>query len=426
MANEWAHLQMRDYAAITPQLGVGNGYFMTANRLSYQLDLNGPSMAVDTACSSSLTAVHLACQALRAGECDQALAGGVNMILTPAINVFYSQAGLSAPDGRCKPFSEEANGIGRGEGVGVLVLRRLADAEGLPIYAVIKGGAVNADGRSNGIAAPNRWSQQAVIAESYQRAGVDPAEIAFVEAHGTGTALGDMIEVKALGHVHGVPRPEPCAIGSIKGNLGHTEGAAGIAGLIKVALALHHGVVPPSRYADAENARLRLAENGLRLLTEPLELPADRNYAAVSSFGLGGTNAHVLLASAPTSAPPPSCPGGGVLTFSSATRDGLRRNAAALAQDLAARPSAQLAQWLDEQPGQGFGTAPRGDSRARARRGRGGTARGGHGRGESGRLVGRCPRRGGHRLDVHRPGFPVPENVPCPARILGLLPAGTR
>jgi 3-oxoacyl-(acyl-carrier-protein) synthase len=345
MANEWAHVQMRDYAAITPQLGVGNGYFMTANRLSYQLDLNGPSMAVDTACSSSLAAVHLACQVLRAGECDQALAAGVNMILTPAINVFYSQAGLSAPDGRCKPFSGEANGIGRGEGVGVLVLRRLGDAEGLPIYAVIKAVAVNADGRSNGIAAPNRWSQQAVITESYRRAGVDPAEIAFVEAHGTGTVLGDMIEVKALGDVHGVPRPEPCAIGSIKDNLGHTEGAAGIAGLIKVALALHHGVVPPSRYADAENVRLRLAENGLRLLTEPLELPADRNYAAVSSFGLGGTNAHVLLASAPTSAPPPSCPGGGVLTFSSATRDGLRRNAAALAQDLAARPSAQLAQW---------------------------------------------------------------------------------
>jgi acyl transferase domain-containing protein len=168
MANEWANLQMSDYAAITPQHGSGNGYFMTANRLSYQFDLKGPSVAVDTACSSSLVAVHLACGALASGECDQAIAGGVNLVLTPAVGVFYTQAGLSAPDARCKPFSGNADGIVRGEGVAVLVLRRLADAQaaGLPIYAVIKGSAVNSDGRSNGITAPNRWAQQQVIGEA--------------------------------------------------------------------------------------------------------------------------------------------------------------------------------------------------------------------------------------------------------------------
>ncbi|MFD9667474.1 type I polyketide synthase [Rhodococcus sp. NPDC059968] len=343
MANEW-NLQMRDVSRITPQLGSGNGYFMTANRVSYHLNLQGPSMAIDTACSSSLVAIHLACAALRSGDCDQALAGGVNLTLTPTVNVFYTQAGLSAPDGRCKPFSGTADGIGRGEGVAVLVLRRLEDAqaEGLPIYAVIEGSAVNNDGRSNGITAPNRWAQQQVVETAYRRAGVTPAQVAFLEAHGTGTVLGDMIEIKALGHVHGVTRPQPCAIGSIKGNLGHTEGAAGVAGLIKVALSLHHRVVPPSRYAQDANPRLRLADNGLRLLSEPMTLPGGVAHGAVSSFGLGGTNAHMLLASAPATDPAAASAGGGVLTLSSNNREGLARNAAVLADDLLARPAADL------------------------------------------------------------------------------------
>ncbi|MFD6356585.1 type I polyketide synthase [Nocardia tengchongensis] len=337
MANEWATVQMRDYKRITPQIGSGNGYFMTANRLSYQLDLKGPSMAVDTACSSSLVAVHQAAGALRAGECDQALAAGVNIAVTPALNVFYTQAGLSAPDGRCKPFSGKADGIGRGEGVAVLVLRRLADAraEGLPIYALITGSAVNNDGRSNGITAPNRWAQQQVVATAYQRAGVTADQITFLEAHGTGTIIGDMIEVKALGAVHGSRREQPCAIGSIKGNLGHTEGAAGIAGLIKAALSLHHRVVPPTRYTVDENTRLRMAEHGLRLLAEPMALPAGRIHGAVSSFGMGGTNAHMLLASAPPTPQAPAAGAGGVLTLSSNDREGLRRNAARLAEHLA-------------------------------------------------------------------------------------------
>ena len=350
MANEWANLHLSDYPAITAQHGSGNGYFMTANRLSYHLDLKGPSVAVDTACSSSLVAVHMACAALRSGECEQSLAGGVNLILTPALNIFYTQAGLSAPDGRCKPFSGAADGIVRGEGVAVLVLRRLADAEaaGLPIYAVIEGGAVNSDGRSNGLTAPNRWSQQQVVAEAYEEAGVRPEQISFIEAHGTGTVLGDMIEVKALGELHGVTRATPCGIGSIKGNLGHTEGAAGIAALIKVALGLHHGVVPPSRYADQENPRLRLADHGLRLLAEPLELPADETvHAGVSSFGLGGTNAHVVLRSAPAAPEAeevPDAAGGGLLTLSAPDRDGLQRAAAALADEIAAQPAERLTQ----------------------------------------------------------------------------------
>ncbi|MFI5498699.1 type I polyketide synthase [Nocardia asteroides] len=344
MANEWANLQMSDYAAITPQHGSGNGYFMTANRLSYQLDLKGPSLAVDTACSSSLVAVHLACAALTSGECDQAVAGGVNLVLTPAVGVFYTQAGLSAPDARCKPFSGNADGIVRGEGVAVLVLRRLADAraEGLPVYAVIKGSAVNSDGRSNGISAPNRWAQQHVIGEAYRRAGIDPAAVDFIEAHGTGTVLGDMIEVKALGGLHGRDRARPCGIGSIKGNLGHTEGAAGVAGVIKVALSLHHGVVAPTRFADQENPRLQLERQGLRLLAEPMPLTGPA-LAGVSSFGIGGTNAHLVLAGAPVEQTPPAA-GGGVLTVSANDEKGLARNVIRLAQLLATVPPDRFAQ----------------------------------------------------------------------------------
>jgi 8-amino-7-oxononanoate synthase len=335
MANEWAHLHLRDYREVTAQSGSGNGYFMTANRLSYQLDLRGPSLAVDTACSSSLVAVHLAAQALGNGECDQAIAAGVNLTLTPAINVFYTKAGLAAPDGHCKPFSGSADGIGRGEGVAVVVLRRLEDAvaASLPIYAVIKGSAVNSDGRSNGITAPNRWAQQHVAATAYRAAGIVPAQISFLEAHGTGTLLGDMIEAKAMADAHR-GRDEPCAIGSIKGNLGHTEGAAGIAGLIKIALSLHHRVVPASRFAESENAQLRLAAGGLRLLASPMELPAETVYAGVSSFGIGGTNCHMVLASAPATEPAPTATGGGVLTLSSDSLEGLRRNAIQLADDI--------------------------------------------------------------------------------------------
>ncbi|MGW0827960.1 type I polyketide synthase [Streptomyces sp. NPDC002845] len=344
MGNEWAHLHMTNYAEVTAQLGSGNGYCMTANRISYHLDLKGPSLAVDTACSSSLVAVHLACNALLAGECDTAIAAGVNVALTPALGIFYTQAGLSAPDGRCKPFSANADGIGRGEGVGAVVLRRLEDAiaDSQPVYAVIRGTAVNQDGRSNGITAPNRWSQQEVLAAAYRRAGVEPSDVTFTEAHGTGTVLGDMIEVKALGHVHSGRAGRPLALGSVKGNIGHTEGAAGIAGLIKVALSLHHKAVPASRFAAKENPALKLAKQGIRLLKAPLRLRSGPTIGGLSSFGMGGTNAHAVLESAPPYAARPEAGqpesgrtgqatgstglGVGVFTLTAPSTDALRRN----------------------------------------------------------------------------------------------------
>ncbi|MER6915970.1 beta-ketoacyl synthase N-terminal-like domain-containing protein [Streptomyces sp. NPDC000594] len=344
MGNEWAQLHLTDYARVTAQVGSGNGYCMTANRISYHLDLKGPSLAVDTACSSSLVAVHLACNALLSGECDTAIAGGVNVALTPALGIFYTQAGLSAPDGRCKPFSADADGIGRGEGVGAVVLRRLEDAiaDGQPVYAVIRGTAVNQDGRSNGITAPNRWSQQEVLSAAYRRAAVEPSDVTFMEAHGTGTVLGDMIEVKALGGLHTGRSGRPLAFGSVKGSIGHTEGAAGIAGLIKVALSLHHRVVPASRYATKENPALKLNTQGLRLLKTPLRLQNRPTIGGLSSFGMGGTNAHAVLESAPPYAARPEAAGtdpgsvsvahgrtglgGGVFTLSAPNPAALRRN----------------------------------------------------------------------------------------------------
>lgn len=336
MGNEWAQLSVTDYANLTAQAISGNGYCMTANRISYHLDLKGQSLAVDTACSSSLVAVHLAANALLAGECDYALAGGVNVAVTPSLSIFYTQAGLSAPDGRCKPFSADANGIGRGEGVGVVVLRRLEDAiaDGQRVYAVIRGTAVNQDGRSNGITAPNRWSQREVIAAAYRRAEVEPEEVTFLEAHGTGTQLGDRIETNALGDLH-AGRAKPLAFGSVKGNLGHTEGAAGIAGLIKVALSLHHRMVPASRFAAKENPVLQLADRGLKLLKAPLRLSAkEPAIAGLSSFGLGGTNAHAVLESAPQvtrsslarAAAAQSGIGAAVFTLTASSPEGLRRN----------------------------------------------------------------------------------------------------
>ncbi|MER7732238.1 beta-ketoacyl synthase N-terminal-like domain-containing protein [Streptomyces erythrochromogenes] len=347
MGGEWGRLTMSDLARVTPLLGSGSSAGMAANRISYHFNFTGPSLAVDTACSSSLVAVHLAAGSLLTGECDTALAGGANIVLSPSLGMVYGQLGLAAADGRCKPFSADADGIGRSDGVGLVVLRRLADAlaDGQRIYAVLRGSAVNQDGRSNGVIAPNRWSQQRVLDSAYRRAGVTPDRVAFVEAHGTGTVLGDAIECAALGAVHGVPRETPCAIGSVKGNLGHTEGAAGIAGLIKTALALHHRIVPASLFADRENPRLRLGERGLRLLKSPMRLPRGESLAGVSSFGMGGTNAHAVLGSAPRT--PRTADGArtrgardavGVFTLSADTPEALRRNLAAQADAVAGRP----------------------------------------------------------------------------------------
>ncbi|MEU9163599.1 type I polyketide synthase [Streptomyces sp. NPDC048424] len=346
MGGEWGRLTMSDLARVTPLLGAGSSAGMAANRISYHFNFTGPSLAVDTACSSSLVAVHLAAGSLLTGECDTALAGGVNIVLSPSLGMVYGQLGLAASDGRCKPFSADADGIGRSDGVGLVVLRRLEDAlaDGQRIYAVLRGSAVNQDGRSNGVIAPNRWSQQRVLDSAYRRAGVTPDRVAFVEAHGTGTVLGDAIECAALGAVHGVPRETPCAIGSVKGNLGHTEGAAGIAGLIKTVLALHHRIVPASLFADRENPRLRLGERGMRLLKSPMRLPRGESLAGVSSFGMGGTNAHAVLGSAPRIPRAAGARTGGtrdavgVFTVSGDTPEALRRNLAAQAEAVAGRP----------------------------------------------------------------------------------------
>ncbi|MFE6359069.1 type I polyketide synthase [Streptomyces sp. NPDC057806] len=346
MANEWAHLALKDYDEITARHGSGNGYFMGANRVSYHLDLKGPSLAVDTACSSSLVAVHLAMNSLRWGECDHALVAGTNLIMTPVINIFYTQAGLSAPDGRCKPFSASADGIGRAEGVAVLVLRRLSDAlaDRQPVYAVLKETGSNQDGRSNGITAPNRWAQEQLIGSVWQRAGITADDIAFVEAHGTGTLLGDFIEAQALGRLTSGRSGGSVALGSVKSNFGHAEGAAGIAGLIKTVLALHHRTVPPSRFAHDENTKLDLPGQRLSLLKSPLRLPSGTVHAAVSSFGMGGSNAHAVLASAPRTVhrTQPGAPG--VFTVSARGAERLRANLLAQADALSRRPGDQLAQ----------------------------------------------------------------------------------
>ncbi|MFE5887501.1 type I polyketide synthase [Streptomyces sp. NPDC056462] len=346
MANEWAYLQLADYDRITARYGSGNGYFMGANRVSYHLDLKGPSLAVDTACSSSLYAVHLAMGSLRSGECDYALAAGTNLIMTPVINIFYTQAGLSAPDGRCKPFSASADGIGRAEGVAVLVLRRLSDAltDRQPVYAVLKETGINQDGRSNGITAPNRWAQQRLIESVWQRAGVTADDIRFVEAHGTGTLLGDLIEAQALGELTSGRSGGSVGLGSVKSNFGHAEGAAGIAGLIKTVLALHHRTVPPSRFAADANPRLDLPGRRLSLLKAPLRLPSGTVHAAVSSFGMGGSNAHAVLASAPRAVHRGRDRAPGVFTVSARSPERLRANLLAQADALSRRPENQLAQ----------------------------------------------------------------------------------
>ena len=303
--NDYGRLQCDDLERIDAYSGTGNALSIAANRISYIFDFRGPSLAIDTACSSSLVAVHLACCSLRNGESTLALAGGVNVILSPAIAINFTKAGAMAPDGRCKTFDAGANGYVRSEGAGVVVLKPLSNAlaDGDPIYAVIRGSAVNQDGRSNGLMAPNPLAQEAVLREAYRQAGVPPGEVQYVEAHGTGTFLGDPIEANALGTVLGVERPpgRPCAVGSAKTNLGHLEAAAGVAGLIKVALSLRNREIPPSLHFETPNPHIRFDQLSLRVQTTLTPWPTAPGpaLAGVSSFGFGGTNAHVVLEEAP-------------------------------------------------------------------------------------------------------------------------------
>lgn len=288
---------------------------VAAGRLSYVLGLTGPAMAVDTACSSSLTAVHLAVRALQGGECSLALAGGVHLILSPEALVASTKLGATAPDGRCKAFDAAADGFGHGEGCGIVVLKRLSDARaaGDRILAVIRGTAVNQDGRSNSLTAPNGPSQEAVVRAALARGGIAPREVGYVEAHGTGTSLGDPIEVEALVNVLGEERDQPLMIGSVKTNIGHLEAAAGIAGLIKAVLCVEGGVIPAHRNLTRRNPDI---DSGPVDLVIPDHATAwdgidGKRVAGVSAFGFGGTNAHVVLEGAvPDAAPADAAPAG--------------------------------------------------------------------------------------------------------------------
>ncbi|MFK7921050.1 MAG: beta-ketoacyl synthase N-terminal-like domain-containing protein, partial [Bacteroidia bacterium] len=297
--NEYSHFQL-DPLRITSHTGTGSALSIAANRISYFYNFHGPSMAIDTACSSSLAAVHLACQSLRSGESKMALAGGVNMILSPAHSIAFTKAGVLAPDGRCKTFDAAANGYVRGEGGGMIVLKPLsaALADGDPVHAVIKGSAMTQDGRTNGLMAPSQESQEAMLREAYRAAGVSPAAVQYIEAHGTGTLLGDSMEASAIGAVIGAaPREGYCAIGSVKSNIGHLEAAAGMAGLIKTVLAIQQRTLPPSLHYHSPNPHVPFDELNLQVQKEkePWPIVPGPAIAGVSSFGFGGTNVHLVV-----------------------------------------------------------------------------------------------------------------------------------
>ncbi len=325
----------------------GNTGCIAANRLSYFFDFKGPSLSVDTACSSSLVAVHLACESIWRGEASAALAGGVQALIHPGIQSSFCKAGLLAPDGRCKSFDAAADGYVRSEGAGVVLLKPLAaaQADGDTIYALIHGTAVNSDGRSNGMVAPNMRAQIACVRAAFERAGIAPAATQYVEAHGTGTRQGDPIELRALGTVLGEGRDEsrPCRVGSVKTNLGHSETAAGITGLIKAALCVHHRQIPPSLHFRSPNPSIDFQGLKMQVQTQLEAFPQAEAPAVVgvSSFGFGGTNAHVVLADAPPR-PPVSRYGQQLplqlLTLSARSETGLQQQAAQMAAYLRSHP----------------------------------------------------------------------------------------
>ncbi|HNB69700.1 MAG TPA: type I polyketide synthase [Acidobacteriota bacterium] len=302
---DYGRIQVGSPQCRTPYTAVGSSLSIVSNRISYVFNFLGPSLSIDTACSSSLVAVHTACQSLRQGESVLAIAGGVNLLLSPEVTENLMASSFLSPDGRCWTFDARANGYVRGEGAGLVVLKPLskAIADNDSIYAVIRGSAVNQDGRSNGLTAPNQHAQEAVLQEAYTRATVSPGQVQYIEAHGTGTALGDPIEVKALGKVLSQDRTpdSKCAIGSVKTNIGHLEPAAGIAGLIKVALALKNRTLPPSLHFDEPNPYIPFHRLPLYVQNQMSPWPRTDGpmLAGVSSFGFGGTNAHAVLEGIP-------------------------------------------------------------------------------------------------------------------------------
>jgi acyl transferase domain-containing protein len=299
-------VQRGDISLIDIHSGTGNALSIAANRISFFFDFKGPSLAVDTACSSALVAVQLACQSIWSGDSELALACGVNAVINPNLSLGFSRASMLSPTGTCYAFDHRANGYVRGEGVGVIVIKPLeqAIADGDRIHAVIRAAVVNQDGHSSSLTIPNMVSQEAMLREAYQNAGIDTRHVSYVEAHGTGTPVGDPIEALAIGHVLGRDRPadDPCLIGSVKTNIGHLESASGMAGLIKACLILQHQIIPPHLNFEKANPHIKIEEIGLEVPTQARALPQFNGHptiVGVNSFGFGGTNAHIVLEQAP-------------------------------------------------------------------------------------------------------------------------------